>query len=537
MKDRPGHSVYPHAYAWRLRAAVLCVMAGFAAGADKWIDYRMGPFHVISDAGDKQAREKLNQIEQLRYSLGTQLGKVGMGKDGLVTMWPIDIILFANQREYLEHTPGKPFIDGGSATLSAWSGDTPLPREWLAALTRMLIDENSGRMPDSIETALCDLFSTIKVNNTKVSLGAPLPEGELQGARLRAWAKMQMLATLPDYSGKLRVYLNNIQQTGDEGVAVRNAFGMTAAQLDVKLDAYVKAGKLEATTTGGEPLNPEHDFVEKPVEKAWIDGVFGELAAGGKNFPRGSPRGLVEQNTLTSLELAIKANPNWAEPHFKLAQIETDSVAKMKDLKAAAALDPRNASYWQSLAEAQAAADDYEGAGKSWSLAEKAAKDEPERAKIHLAKLALDAARADFTEAEKKRRAEEAARDLERVKAAAAAEVHAAEAAANARLNAGRGEHLAPQPWWDEPTGQKVEGKLIRVDCLNGPLRLTIQKDGGAVAKVAVRDLKKLTVNGANEAKFGCGVAKPVRKIRLTYEAKPDAKLGTLGDVLVVEFP
>ena len=101
----------------------------------------------------------------------------------------------------------------------------------------------------------------------------------------------------------------------------------------------------------------------------------------------------------------------------------------------------------------------------------------------------------------------------------------------------GKGRIRAPQAWWDEPTGQKVEGKLTRVDCLNGPLRLTVQKDGGAAVKIAVRDLKKLTVNGANEAKFGCGVARPARKIRLTYEAKPDAKLGTLGDVLVVEFP
>ncbi|HXR10623.1 MAG TPA: hypothetical protein VN792_07580, partial [Candidatus Acidoferrales bacterium] len=160
-----------------------------------------------------------------------------------------------------------------------------------------------------------------------------------------------------------------------------------------------------------------------------------------------------------------------------------------------------------------------------------------ERAKIHIARLALDAARADFTEAEKKRRAEDAARDLERVKAAAAAEVHAAEAATNARLNAGKGAYQKPIEWWDDPNGEKVEGKLTRVDCLNGPLRLTIQKDGGALVKVAVRDLNKLTVNGATEAKFGCGVAKPVRKIRLTYQAKPDAKLGTLGDVLVVEFP
>ena len=315
--------------------------------ADKWIDYRMGPFHVLSDAGDKAAREKLNQMEQMRYSLGTQLGKVGMGKDGLVTMWPIDLVLFGNQRDYLAHSPGKPFIDGGSATLSAWSGDAPLPRDWLRALARMLIDDNAGRMPDAIETALCDLYSTIKVANTKISLGAPLPDGELQGARLRAWAKMQMLATLPDYSGKLRVYLNNMQQNGDEGVAVRNAFDMTAAQLDLKLDAYVKAGKFEAATSGGEPLNPEHDFVEKPMEKASVDGLFAELAAGGKNFPSGSPRGLVAQNTLTSLELAIKANPRWAEPHFKLAALRERSDDKMKELKAAATLDPRNAPYWR----------------------------------------------------------------------------------------------------------------------------------------------------------------------------------------------
>jgi hypothetical protein len=505
--------------------------------AEKWIDYRIGPFHVISDAGDKAAREKLNQMEQLRYALGMQLGKVGMGKNGLDTVWPIDVVLFSSQRDYLAHSPGTPFIDGGSATLSAWSADTPLPREWLRALARMLIDENAARMPEAIETALCDLFSTIQVTNTHVKLGAPLPAGELPPDQLRAWAKMQMLATLPDYSGKLRVYLNNIQQSGDEGVAVRNAFDLTAAKLDVILDAYVKAGKFEAAPVAGEALDPNRDFTEKPMEKAFIDGLFGELAAKGQSFPPDSPRGLVAKNTHASLELAIKANPRWAEPQAKLALIESDSLAKMKELKAAATLDPRNASYWQALAEAQAAADDYDNAAKSWALAEHASANEAERAKIHIAKMALDAARIDFTEAEKKRRAEEAARDLERVKAAAAAEVHAAEAATNARLNAGKGGYQTPVEWWEDPAGARVEGKLIRVDCLSGQLRLTVQKDGGGSAKIAVRDLKKLTVKGADEAKFACGVAKPARKIRLTYDAKPDAKLGTLGDVLVVEFP
>jgi hypothetical protein len=220
-----------------------------------------------------------------------------------------------------------------------------------------------------------------------------------------------------------------------------------------------------------------------------------------------------------------------------MAAIETDSTEKMKELKAAAALNPRDAVYWQALAEAQAGADDFVGASKSWSQAEHAAADEPQRAKIHIARMALDAARADFTEAERRRRLEEEARDLERVKAAAAAEIHAAEAATNARLNAGKGAYQKPIEWWDDPKGEKVEGKLTRVDCLNGSLRLTVTRDGGGLAKVAVRDLKKLTVNGATEAQFGCGVARPARKIRLVYDAKPDAKLGTLGDVLVVEFP
>ena len=115
----------------------------------------MGPFRVISDAGDKAAREKLNQLEQLRYALGVQLGKVGIAgvgqnRVGLDTVWPIQLVLFSSQREYLAHSPGKPFIDGGSATLSAWSADTPLSRETLRELTRLLIDENASRMPDAL---------------------------------------------------------------------------------------------------------------------------------------------------------------------------------------------------------------------------------------------------------------------------------------------------------------------------------------------------------------------------------------------------
>ncbi len=203
-----------------------------SAHAASWIEYRIGPFRVVSDAGDKSSRDRLNEMEQLRHVLGVMLGKDSLGVGGpqqsqIETIWPIHVVLFSSTKEYGPHALSQPFIEGGSAMLSAWTADVPMPRDWLRALTRALIDQNAGRMPESVETALCDLFSTIKVNGTKVMLGAPLPAGELPPDRLRAWAKMQLIATNPDFSGKARVYLNNLQGGGDLLLATRNAFGLT----------------------------------------------------------------------------------------------------------------------------------------------------------------------------------------------------------------------------------------------------------------------------------------------------------------------
>ncbi len=352
---------------------LLALIAAPAFPADQWIEYRFGPFHVFSDAGDKPARDRLTEMEQLRHVLGTMLGKGGLNKSELETIWPIDVVLFSNAREYGPHALPKPFVYGGSATLSAWSADTPMPRDWLRALTRMLIDENAGRMPDTVETALCDLFSTIKVNATHVMVGAPLPQGELPPDRLRAWAKMQLLVTNPDYSGKVRVYLNNLQGGGDEALAVRNAFATTVEKLNAQVEEYLRAGKFEAAPMSGEPMNPNRDFVEKPVAASAMDALLAELTTGGKSFPPDSPRGLLAKNTRPSLELAAKANPRWGEPHFRMAALETNPLAKIKELKTAATLEPRNSGYWQALAEAQTAADEYVDAGKSWAAAEKGA--------------------------------------------------------------------------------------------------------------------------------------------------------------------
>ena len=202
-----------------------------------------------------------------------------LGKNDLTTVWPIDLVLFANQKQYGPHALPQPLTDGGSAELAAWPADVALPRDLLRAITRLLLDDNAGRMPDEIEDGICDLFSTIDVNATRVKIGAPLPAGELTGERLRGWAKLQMLATQPEYSGKLRTYINNMQNAGEEDQAARNAFDMNAAKLAAQAEAYLKAGKFEAAPVNGRALNPNRDFIEKNLDKATVDALLAELDA------------------------------------------------------------------------------------------------------------------------------------------------------------------------------------------------------------------------------------------------------------------
>jgi hypothetical protein len=513
----------------RLLTFALLAAPGFAAD---WVEYRSGPLHIFSDAGDRVARERLNQLEQLRYVLGTMLGKTD-----LTMIWPLHLALFANQKEYGPHALPQPLTDGGSATLAAWTGDTALPRDLLRAITQRLLEDNAGRMPEEIENGICDLLSTIEVNGTKVKLGAPLAAGELSGERLRGWAKLQMLATQPEYTGKLRAYINNMENAGEEDQATRNAFDTTAVKLAAQVDAYVKAGKFESAPVNGRALSPSRDFIEKNVDHATVDALLAELTAGGKSFPPDSPRGLLAQNTMPALELAIRANPKWAEPQFKIAALETDRARRIARLKMAASLAPRNAIYWQTLATAQTAANLFADAEKSWTSAERAAGNPAERAQIHQAKLSLQEGRAEFEAAEKRRQRDEEARDLQRVKDSAAAEIRAVEQAANQRMAANAGNVQGAMPWFGDPNGPKVSGSLTRVDCLNGSMRLTIQQAGFPI-RLLIRDPKQLTVAAdSGPAEFACGAQKPARKVEVQHDGKADAKLGTMGDIRVVRFP
>lgn len=511
-------------------------VVAFAASAFgvNWTEYDAGPFKVIGDSGDRAARVRLGELEQLRHTLGAYLGK-----DELTTVWPITIVMFANQRDYAPHALPQPLVEGPDSDVGAWSADTPFPPDLLREIARRLIDDNSERMPPWIEQALCDLMATIRVEkNNRISLGTPPPAGELSPERMRGFAKIHMLAGSADYNTKLRVYVNNLQQAGDEASASSNAFGMDLAELDKRAAAYLAAGNFGPVPLAGTPVILDRDFDEMKLTPDAANKWLAALEAKGGDFPEDSPRWLMKKGTREALEDAAKANTKWAEPHAALAKFHADPESRVKELKIATSLEPRNSDFWQDLAWAQEDAGQYPDADKSWKMAERNAANEQDRASYHKSRVGLEQREVQVAIEERQHKATVDADDLERVRKDAEARIHAAEAAANKSAGA-----VTPgtkvYSWWNGDEGQKLEGSLINVECLPGAaMKLTVQTAAGPAVKLMIRDMQDVAVTAEkSENRFACGAQKPARHVTVYHDGKPDSAQGTAGEVHSVKLP
>lgn len=561
----------------------LLFLPALAAAEEHWTEFRSGPFHIVTNAGAKMARERLNQLEQIRNALGHLIGKT----DPQLT-WPLRLALFASEQEYGRYAPAQSFSLGRDAWLSAWTAQTPLNREWLRAFVQLLLDDNTGRMAPGIERGLRDLFCTLEANGTHVTLGAPLPPGE----RTLDWARLEMLATNPETAGKLPVFIANVAHGGNPDAAARNAFDKPIAEIDKRAAAYLAAGQFATIELSARALNPARDFPEIPWDRADSQLLLADLllmnpahavqaraayaalkgvgsdeglgllaaregktdearqhlaaaaAAGSK-----SPRVWVELAALekdptkerSDLEKAVPLNPKWAEPHLRLSQLGADAAARVPELKRAAQLEPRNAALWQKLAETAQEAQQFEEAEKAWAAADRAASTPEEQARITQARLDVEQKRLDFEDAERRRLAEEKARDLERVRNAALASVQQAVDNANRQMAANGGAALpAKLPEFNEAHGAKqVLGVLERVECVGHILRLTVAPETGAAMRLSIHDANRVTViaqKAGDESALTCGASPSGRHVRVEYNEKIDAKLGVSGEAVVVEF-
>lgn len=545
---------------------------------DRWIALKSGPFEVLSDAGDRAAREKLNYLEQFRETL-----RVIAGKQEMRQVWPIHVLVFKNASQIPAGGAAVAFALGRDARMAAVTESAPFPRESLKKLARILLYENTTRLPQAVEEGLIELVSTLEVNGTHLTLGAPVPQAE----RSRGWVMMHLLTVSPEYAGRTRVMISNLEQSGDFEAACHNAFEKSAAQINQETDAYSKAGNFATTSISARALSMVKDFKLVPLEPEDSKIAIGDLLLAGGSAQarteygslhgpksaeglglialkdhkdkdaRQALQGAVDSGTDSArawLELGrlepdpVKArvelkkagelNPNWAEPYLRLAELEKDNLDQRATLlKKAASLDARNIDYWQTLARTLVAAKNFPEAQKAWAGAERAAANDEERARIHQVRLDEDQERMDYEASERKRIAEERERDIQRVKAQSDAAVRAAEEEARKRMNPDGAAPPKPTAWMEVPkTGPSVEGMFERLDCSAGQARLVVRTNDGKTVQLLVADPSQIVLGDGGERAFGCGVQKPPRRVVVQYTAKPDSKRQTAGEVTVIEF-
>ncbi|HSW49431.1 MAG TPA: hypothetical protein VLH09_04615, partial [Bryobacteraceae bacterium] len=457
------------------------------------------------------------------------------------------------------------------------------------ACARILIASGQGRLPAEMENGLVTLLSTLEFRGPEVILGAPPPEPR----RSRDWARLHLLATKEEYYGKLRTLVYNLERGVEAEPAYRNALGKPPAEIDKEVEAYLRAGDYATVPLRRRPINPDKDFAANPADAVRAAIVNADLLladparapearARYQSILKGTPsspealeglglaslidkrqqeaRDLLSRaieagstsarahleyarlepdrdKAVAALEKAANLNPRWAEPHFEMALREPDAALRIQLLAAAAKLEPRNDGYWRALAEAQEAAGEFVAAAKSWAAAELAAPTSEDRQRLRETRQRAEVRRREQEQAERERKAEEARRELEALKQKSFASIQAALDKANRENPAIPPASGKVEPWWDGPRPDaKVQGVLRQVDCLGKQARLVIEMADRKVTRLIVRDPGQIFIAGG-EKSLTCGPQKPARRVMVEYFAKPDAKLGTAGEVAVIEFP
>jgi hypothetical protein len=551
------------------RAVFLFTLTALALHADSWVKFNRGPFEVLSDAGARPARETLVRLEQFRHSLGQVLGEAD-----LQTPLPVRVFVFKNSRGWTTDGPIGEGRDRYSIVLDEKSSISP---EIFRALTRLFMQTNSAQMPPAFEHGLIEFFSTFDVKGIRITAGTPPAKPDLD------WARIHLLMTDPEYYGKLRVLLYNLRRGVADDPAYRNAFGKSSAEIEAAAKRHFEAGNFQTTQLSSAPMSA-NDFQERSISDTDVRLARADLLAGAqsadeykkllaahektaeaeeglgllalragnkeearRNFADAvaanstSARCYIEyaklepDNTkaMDALRKAAGINPKLDEPLALMAARDTDPRMRIAHLKAATERNPRNPAYWKGLAEANLAEHNYSEAAKAWRAGEQAATDPKVRAEMQAARLTIEQQRLDYEDAERKRDAEEKAREIEKLKAEARESLHQAESKYS-ESSAKPGDKVVP--WWEGPKAPaQVSGVLRQVDCLGKQVRLVVESTQKKTVRLLVADPSKINYAGAGEMTLGCGPQK-ARLVTIGYVPKDNAKMGTAGEVATIEF-
>jgi hypothetical protein len=189
----------------------------------------------------------LNYLEQLRNAIGT-----AVGQPDLPSVWPIRVIVLKGKKQA---QPQLKFArDAWVCSITAMNPVTA------ASVVDVLLSSWPGHVPPHIRRGLVTLYSTLEVDRTAVTLGAP------PVAKDRDWSRAHMLAVKPEYSGRLRVLLSNLGKGIDPDVAYKNAFEKSAEDIERELNSYIEAGQYGTVPVSGKAISAQRQFIVKEAD-------------------------------------------------------------------------------------------------------------------------------------------------------------------------------------------------------------------------------------------------------------------------------
>jgi len=538
---------------------LLLLTTATVAQAD-WAVFRSVPIEVVSNGGDKTVRQVLATLDQEKW-LAARL----LGRTDLPPLWPLRIVVVNKDRGVEIYRTPNLTLRRDAYTAGMIEGDA-VPRQWLEDFAHILLNDNIGPLPASIENGLIEVLANITVVENKITIRPPTE----QTRRTRDWARMHMLAA--DGGSRVRVFFQNLQQSAPIDTAFRNSFGKSEKEMEADLDRYIAAADFAPINISGKPINPDRDFRARAVfpetgPMALADLLTAEeqrkafqsiLNTGSKEPDALEGAGLYAEatqadsknarawaayaETLTepakswdAYQRAAQLNARWEEPHLRLAALEKTAERRIPHIKKAIQLAPRRWNLWLKLADTQLEAGDFAAATESWKLAEIAAPDPAEKIKIAALREQYEQKRSDQAEADRRRIIEEKERELAKLKEAMMTSIRAAETKANA--GATLDPNQKPVEWWDDKRKlTSAEGTLERIDCLSGQMRLAIRTAPNKLTQYLIVDPTKIMIEGGGERTLTCGPQRPVKKLKIEFEAKANTKLATVGEVAIIAF-
>lgn len=553
-----------------------CLLLQEAASARAhWTELNIGPFYVDTDQDIGQARTVLAQLEQLRWVLGGLLES-----QDLPSVWPIRVLITNEKTNPIGFVSQTGVVPGRDQFV--WQNGTyvlvlnPGRRLPLFQVAGILLDENTPRLPDEVESGLRQLFDTLEAHGSRVTWGGRPPHPDL------AWARIQLFATKFEYGLSFHVFMAAVKNESSITVAEKNAFGKDPKLIDQEAAANLARGDWQPVPVSGRPLDPKRDFGEHVLDPAIAEAYLADaelstnpkaaeaeyksaieaggvaaalgyeglavvarldhenpqpfldeaIRAGSKSAPVyvASAESLDSEEALPLLKKAAKLNPLWGEPVFRQAELTGDVKKRVELLKKATALDPRQTEYWIQLARAQTTVGEATAAQGAWLHAENSAAPGTPRDRIHGMRMASERERLDAAEAARRREREAVHIADQRAQDSEAARIRAVEEKANHALDAAAGGEKPenPVPWMDTVPRKRLEGILVRVDCLNGPARLWIKDKQGATVQLFLKDPSDLGT--------ACGPQAPARRVSIAYAAQADDHLHTAGTVVTIKL-